>query len=165
MKRKGFNTESTLQYAQRWLDVITAVCGANSFTNPASASSGEQGIKRACAPAVGTPSVVIGDTAAAAAQDQAAQEAPGTDLQPQPPSCTGAADALRSLLLQQQPSMIDRSGKHIGAAAFNSFQEVCQYSLQSWSSSSIYVRRANRNLRLLLTVLTSLPLQLNEMSS
>jgi hypothetical protein len=143
MNRKGFAHESTLQHAQRWIEVVVAVCGANSFTTPSSASSSEQSIKRACVPAVGAPLAVVGDSAAAAARDRKGQDARGDGVQQQPASSgtDAAAASLRSLLQQQQPSMIDRSGKHIGAAAFSSFEEVHQHVLQSWppATSSMFV--------------------------
>lgn len=132
MKRKGFASESTLQHAQRWIEVVIAVCGAGSFTHPSPAASSEHVIKRACVPAVGSPLAVAGGSAAAAARHRQGQAAPGDGAQQQHASSgTDAAASLRSLLLQQQPPMIDRAGKHIGAASFGSFEEVYQRILQS----------------------------------
>ena len=162
MKRKGFASESTLQHAQRWIEVVLAVCGADSFTNPSSACSSEQVVKRACVPAVGSPLAVAGGSAAAAARHRQGQAAPGDGAQQQHASSgTDAAAALRSLLLQQQPPMIDRAGKHIGAASFGSFEEVYQRILPI----SIYVSRANCKARSSLTAPTLSPWRLSETSN
>ena len=172
MKRKGFASESTLQHAQRWIEVVLAVCGADSFTNPSSgadsftnpssACSSEQVVKRACVPAVGSPLAVAGGSAAAAARHRQGQAAPGDGAQQQHASSgTDAAAALRSLLLQQQPPMIDRAGKHIGAASFGSFEEVYQRILPI----SIYVSHANCKARSSLTAPTLSPWPLSETSS
>ena len=40
------------------------------------------------------------------------------------------ASAMHSELLKQQPTMVDRSGKNIGSAAFDTFLEVCDMHLQ-----------------------------------
>ena len=134
MKRKGFAGEIKLQHAQRWLEVVAAVCGTDSFTDPtASAPCREQIPKRACTSGSESPGIAGKRATFTIPSDGAqVQEAVGDRCQPQPllNEGTDLVVALRVLLLKQQPSMIDRLGKNIGASVFSSFVEVCRLNIQ-----------------------------------
>ena len=120
MSRKGFASECSLQHSQRWIEVVAAVCGAKSFTDPtAPAPPRERSVKKACGSGAEAQRVIAGSGGAAALQPVAC----GTD----------AAAALRLLLLKQQPSMVDRVGKNISATIHNSFVEVCRVNVKSIS--------------------------------
>ncbi len=236
MKHRGFAGEYRPQHAQRWLDVVAAVCGTNSFVNPtstaaASACSEEMStlvqnadvftavqqqldelaaahpqlgdssvdipqrlrnvqtllsalqqqhdtlsasssgslqdrkkvkasmaelqvdidgcndVLRAHAAAIATlPRVSSGSSSAHSASMQQAQKrckqdavgeewnghAASSCSQGQLVVSVGAdmASAMHSELLKQQPTMVDRSGKNIGSAAFDTFLEVRDVHLQ-----------------------------------
>ena len=120
MSRKGFASECSLQHSQRWIEVVAAVCGTNSFADPAApAPPREHSFKKACSSGAEAQRVIAGSGGAAALQPVAC----GTD----------AAAALRLLLLKQQPSMVDRVGKNISATIHNSFVEVCRVNVKSIS--------------------------------
>lgn len=139
MKRKGFAGEIKLQHAQRWLEVVAAVCGTDSFTDPtASAPCREPIPKRACTSGAETQAGIVGNRATFTIQSQEAregaqvQEVVGGRCQAHPllNEGTDLVVSLRVLLLKQQPSMIDRLGKNIGASVFSSFVEVCRLNIQ-----------------------------------
>jgi len=139
MKRKGFSSEYDPLYTNRWLEVICALCGSKSDVDETSSarSSGQDGqrlqhpteeMKTEC-PAnflqvnaeVTLPSSAYDDTV------KVEHSAPvGTEIKTGPfkDEFADTGIAMHSLLLREQPPMIDRMGKNLGVAAIDTFIEV-----------------------------------------
>ena len=139
MKRKGFSSEYDPLYTNRWLEVICAVCGSKSDVDETSSarSSGRDGqrlqhpteeIRTEC-PAnflqvnaeVTLPSSANDDTV------NVEHSAPvGTEIKTGPfkYEFVDTGIAMHSLLLREQPPMIDRMGKNLGVVAIDTFIEV-----------------------------------------
>jgi hypothetical protein len=116
MNRKGVSVERALQHVQRWLEVVVAVCGADSFADTA-ASAPSRDLDPDWIPAP------IGSRKAAAACDPEEQAV-----------ASGRCLQFTTLLLKHQPPMVDRLGKSIGATTFDNFVEVCRFEMQSPAS-------------------------------
>ena len=127
MRRTGFPCERELHHAQRWLEVVVAVCGTDSFVDPAaSAAAREFSPGTALNPVAETQSEIVESGNSYTSRKHAVPDAVAGCRASLPIShSTDAAAALRSLLLKKQPVMIDRLGKTISATTLNSFIEVC----------------------------------------
>ena len=111
MKRQGFSSERALQHAQRWLEVVVAVCGADSSADTAASAP-----SRELDPDWKSSPISSRETGTACNQEEQAVAA-------------GRCLRFTTLLLKHQPPMVDRLGKSIGATTFDSFVEVCHFEM------------------------------------
>lgn len=106
MTRKGFSIECPHKHAQRWLEVVAAVCGADSFSDPSARAPSREV----------DPDWIPKPTRSGKCDGACEQKAQ--------PLASSRCLRFAALLQQHQPSMVDRLGKNISATTLNSFDEV-----------------------------------------